>query len=134
MGFVWRDVVRDYELDCQGIVNNSNYLRYMEHARHQHLLSLGIDFAALHAAGVDLVVARSEIDFKSPLVSQDSYQVTSEIEVMGPVRFKISQQIFREKDQRLMAQGVHVCAAIRRSDGRPVRCPELLAKVEVGKK
>ena len=26
--------VRDYETDAQGIVNNANYLHYLEHTRH----------------------------------------------------------------------------------------------------
>ena len=28
--------VRDYEVDSQGIVNNANYLHYLEHTRHHH--------------------------------------------------------------------------------------------------
>ena len=28
-------MVRDYECDIQGIVNNANYLHFMEHTRHQ---------------------------------------------------------------------------------------------------
>ena len=45
--------VRDYECDLQGIVNNANYQHYLEHTRHEFLISVGISFAALHEQGVD---------------------------------------------------------------------------------
>ena len=54
--------VRDYECDLQGIVNNGVYLNYFEHARHSFLITKKIDFAGLHAEGIDLVVSRIEID------------------------------------------------------------------------
>ena len=63
--------VRDYELDIQSIVNNSVYQNYLEHARHEFLITKNIDFARLHEEGVDLVVTRIEIDFKQPLKSRD---------------------------------------------------------------
>ena len=40
--------VRDYECDLQGIVNNANYQHYLEHTRHEFLLSTGVSFAGLH--------------------------------------------------------------------------------------
>ena len=39
--------VRHYECDLQGIVNNSVYFNYLEHARHEFLFSNGVDFALL---------------------------------------------------------------------------------------
>ena len=44
--------VRDYECDMQGVVNNSVYQNYLEHARHEFLKMLGIDFAEMTRRGV----------------------------------------------------------------------------------
>ena len=67
------DKVRDYECDLQGVVNNANYLHYMEHTRHEFLLSLGENFSDLHDRGMDLFVARIEIQLKHSLRSGDRY-------------------------------------------------------------
>ena len=37
--FETRMEVRDYECDIEGIVNNANYLHYLEHTRHLFLKS-----------------------------------------------------------------------------------------------
>lgn len=65
--------VRDYECDLQGIVNNANYQHYLEHTRHEFLLSAGVSFAGLHEQGVDPVVARINMAFKTPLRSGDEF-------------------------------------------------------------
>ena len=54
--YIHEDMVRDYECDLQGIVNNANYLHYMEHTRHEFLRHNGISFAQLHAEGCDAVI------------------------------------------------------------------------------
>lgn len=67
--------VRDYELDCQGIVNNSVYQNYLEHTRHKFLHSLGVSFSKLHEEGIDAVVAKVEIAYKSSLSGDDKFVV-----------------------------------------------------------
>ena len=47
--------VRDYECDIEGIVNNANYLHYMEHTRHLFLQKCGLSFAEMHRKGVDVI-------------------------------------------------------------------------------
>lgn len=42
--------VRDYEVDCQGIVNNANYLHYLEHTRHEFCQQAGLSFRDPNAA------------------------------------------------------------------------------------
>ena len=63
--------VRDYECDLQGIVNNSVYFNYLEHARHEFLHAKGVDFAKLAREKINLVVLRSEMDYKASLVPGD---------------------------------------------------------------
>ena len=65
--------VRDYECDIQGIVNNANYLHYIEHTRHLFLQKTGLSFADLHEQGTDAVVARMNLQFKTPLRCDDYF-------------------------------------------------------------
>lgn len=117
--FVWEGEVRDNETDFQGIVNNANYFIYMAHARHKHLQSLGIDIGAMHLRGLDLVLVRTEIDFKDSLRGGDEFMVTSKLEAMGRIRFLFVQQVIRKNDQKIMVDAKNIGVGIDRSSGRP---------------
>ena len=71
--FETRMEVRDYECDIEGIVNNANYLHYTEHTRHRFLKHAGLSFARMHEKGVDAVVARMNLAFKTPLRCDDEF-------------------------------------------------------------
>lgn len=92
--------VRDYECDLQGIVNNANYQHYMEHARHEFILSEGISFADLHNRGIDCVVARITMSFKAPLRSGDEFLSCVNVQKEG-ARYVFYQDIIRQSDQTL---------------------------------
>ena len=94
------DRVRDYECDLQGIVNNANYQHYMEHARHEFILSEGISFADLHNRGIDCVVARITMSFKAPLRSGDEFLSCVNVQKEG-ARYVFYQDIIRQSDQTL---------------------------------
>jgi acyl-CoA thioester hydrolase len=110
--------VRDYECDLQGVVNNANYQHYLEHARHEYLLSKGVSFAGLHSEGIDLIVTKVEIDYKFPLRSRDRFVVKLRTEREGNVRLLFIQEICRIPDEKLI-----VCArvtGVATKKGRPV--------------
>jgi acyl-CoA thioester hydrolase len=86
----------------QGIVNNSVYQNYLEHARHEFLLSKGVDFAELARQKINLVVLRAELDYKLPLVSGDEFYVETVVVQSSRVRFDFLQNIYRKRDQKLM--------------------------------
>jgi acyl-CoA thioester hydrolase len=117
--------VRDYECDLQGVVNNANYQHYLEHARHEFLISKGISFAGLHNEGIDLIVTRVEIDYRFPLRSRDKFFITVDIERSGNVRLVFKQEIFRLNDKKQIASARVTGVATR--NGRPVS-PGILVK------
>ena len=92
--------VRDYELDLQGIVNNSVYQNYLEHTRHEFLLENNVSFDELHQRGIDAVVARIEMAFKASLRSGDSF--VSRLYVKKEcVKYVFHQEIRRKTDNLL---------------------------------
>ena len=119
--------VRDYECDMQGIVNNAVYFNYLEHARHEFLHSKGIDFAALARDGINLVVVRSEMDYKGSLTSGDLFQVTVVYEEISKLRFGFRQQVIRSRDGAVMLQALVIGTALN-ARGRPF-APEALALI-----
>ena len=97
--------VRDYECDLQGIVNNANYQHYLEHTRHEFLLSTGVSFAALHEQGVDPVVARINMAFKTPLKSGDEFVSKLAMKKEG-IKYVFYQDIFRASDNKVAIKAV----------------------------
>ena len=95
--------VRDYECDLQGIVNNANYQHYLEHTRHEFLLSAGVSFAGLHEQGVDPVVARINMAFKTPLRSGDEFVSKLYMKKEG-IKYVFYQDIFRASDGKVCPQ------------------------------
>ncbi|MCQ2212935.1 MAG: acyl-CoA thioesterase [Bacteroidaceae bacterium] len=118
--FELKDKVRDYECDLQGIVNNANYQHFLEHCRHEFLLSHGISFAELHDKGTDAVVARLTMQFKLPLRSGDEYISKLWVKKDG-LKYVFMQDIFRASDMKLSirAQVESVCLVNGKLDESP---------------
>lgn len=91
--------VRDYEVDVQGIVNNANYLHYLEHARHEFCRACGVSFAEMHRAGIDPVLRRVDIRYIHPLTLGEDMRCTLTLRREG-ARFIFHQQIFGYPDGR----------------------------------
>jgi len=110
--------VRDYECDMDHVVNNAVYLNYLEHARHEFLLGIGIQFGELSKQGVSLVVTRIEADFKASLTSGDAFLVRTSFNRKGRIRLQFNQSIYRIPDNRLMLSAIVIGTALNER-GRP---------------
>ena len=96
--------VRDYECDIEGIVNNANYLHYAEHTRHLFLKERGLSFAEMHRKGVDAVVARMNLQFKTPLQCDDEFISKIAVEKEG-IKIVFHQYFYRASDNELCFRG-----------------------------
>lgn len=120
--------VRDYECDLQGVVNNAVYQNYLEHARHQFLRSNGVDFAALAAQGVNLMLISIALQFKAPLHPDELFEVTVKLKKTGRLKYLFEQQVIKE-DGQVMVQAQAVGVAVSET-GRPMVFQPLEALVE----
>ena len=119
--------VRDYECDMAGIVNNSVYLNYLEHARHEFIKAMGLDFKGLLNAGVITVVAHADLSYKTPLRSGDSFIVKIRIEHKG-VRYIFYQDIYRLPDNQLCMRGVITTTSL--INGKPATTDVIVNTIE----
>ncbi len=113
--------VRDYELDCEQIVNNANYLHYMEHARHVFCKEAGFPFIEMHKRGIDAVVRSIEVEYLTPLQSGDQFIVGLSVMRQGP-KFVFREDLFK-RDGTIIAKGIISCVVTK--NGKLTRGNEL---------
>lgn len=121
--FVLEMEVRDYELDCEAIVNNANYLHYIEHTRHKFCIDAGYPFIQMHNEGIDAVVRKMEIEYFSPLRSGDTFLSCINLERKGP-RFIFHQDIYKTDGEPVIKSVVNIVAL---KDGKLSRGDKIAA-------
>ncbi len=122
--------VRDYECDMQGHVNNSVYLNYLEHCRHEFIKELGLDFSELVKRGISLVIIRAEVDYKYSLCSGDRFMVGVILERVSPLRYRFVQDIYLLPEEKLVLKARVIGTGVS-AKGRP-QLPEEIS-VALGK-
>ena len=112
--------VRDYELDMYGVVNNAVYSKYLEHARHSLLNTVGINPARMTRDGQALTLSEISLRFRSPLRSGERFRVDVSVEKLAGARFVMTQTIVRLPGLELVLEA-RVTAVFIDERGRPQR-------------
>ncbi len=113
--------VRDYEVDVEGIVNNANYLHYLEMTRHEFCEAAGLSFAKMHEMGWAPVLRKAEIEYISPLHLGESMISKLALRRDG-ARFIFIQDIYRP-DGSPIIKAVTTCVCLE--DGKLTRGDKL---------
>ncbi len=121
----WEAEVRDYELDFQGIVNNACYFNYFDQARAKYFDSLGIDIETCARQKINIVLLKTEIEFKKSLRYKDVFLITSSFERMSKLRFCFKQKIYLKHNHELIAVAESVITCIEIETKKVVVIPKL---------
>ncbi|MBM2846916.1 MAG: putative thioesterase [Bacteroidetes bacterium] len=121
--------VRNYEIDWQGIVHNANYLLYFEVGRVAYLGDVGIkvDINTIqHDSKV--VVARNEIDYRSPARFGEVLDVYTRISYIRETSFVFEGFIEDSASKRLISENVSVHVWLDHRTDKPLRVQEEFRK------
>jgi acyl-CoA thioester hydrolase len=118
-GFVHREAIRFRDLDALGHVNNAVYLTYLETARVAFMLAQG---TAASFDDLAIIVARIEIDFRSPLGFEGDVEVGVRPGRFGTKSFDLEYEL--RASGRLVAEAKSVCVGYDYSRGETVPIPD----------
>ena len=113
-------IVRTYECDSYGHVNNANYLHYLEYARQDALKQMNFDYPAMLKAGYRVYVAKIEIEYKKPAFVDEELEISTWPLKKGAVSGVLAQEIKRGGVLLVTAK---VTWAFVDSGGQPVKIP-----------
>ncbi|MBA2475609.1 MAG: acyl-CoA thioesterase [Actinobacteria bacterium] len=117
--FVHEEVVRWRDLDSFGHVNNAVYLTYLEQSRFAYLEHLGL---VREQADMAMILARVEIDFRSPLAAGERFGVGVRPARIGTKSFALEHEL--RSGERLVASARGVLVGYDYGSGETVAIPE----------
>jgi acyl-CoA thioester hydrolase len=108
------------DIDVAGHVNNAVYLTYLETVRIRYLIeALGPQFAY----EVSLILARIEIDFRSPARFPETLELGARVTRLGTKSFDMEHEV-RGRDGRLVLEASSVLVAYDYEANAPMAVPE----------
>jgi acyl-CoA thioester hydrolase len=114
--------VRFADTDLQAIVFNANYLTYYDVAWTEYFRELGFEWKDILALGVDTVLARTTMEFKSPAKFDEVLEVYTRISKIGTTALTFEFEIYRAGEDRLIgsASSLYVCVDPKTLKSTPV--------------
>ena len=116
MSFVHSEVVRFNDCDPMGHVNNAIFSTYLEQAR---LAWFGSDE---EMPLTDVILARTEIDFRSPVTVGETVEVSVEPTRLGTKSFELAYEL--RAGGRLVAEAKSVLVGYDYGQARSTEIPE----------
>ena len=108
--------VRFADMDSLGHVNNAVYLTYFEQVRMAYWMHV---MKKADLSGMNMILARAEVDFRSPLIAPETIEVGVGCTSIGRTSFVLQQDMHERKTGRLVAEARKVLVHYDYAVGRP---------------
>ena len=115
-----------HHTDCGGVVYYANDLKFLEEARTEFFEKKGVLIGTLAKEGLLFVVARQEIDYKSPSFYADILDIDARIESIGAAKIEFTNQI-KNQVGKIIAAARTIVVCIDR-DFKPKQIPHDIRK------
>ena len=112
------------DTDSGGVVYYANYLKFLERARTEAIISIGYSNKKLSDEhGVLIIVKSCKINFIKPAKLEDKIQIYSTINSVKKVSFIVNQTIKLKKQELVKAE---ILLATVNKNGKPIKIPDVL--------
>lgn len=121
--------VRTYEVDSQGIVHNTNYLRYFENGRIEYRRSFGVTLneRGVFTDGLKVLVAHNSIDYFYPAFLDEELKIYTRIAWIKNSSFCFESLIKNKITDKTLCQGKGVLVSIDEED-KPKTIPDFFVE------
>jgi len=114
------------DTDAGGVVYYANYLKFLERARSEALLEVGLSNLKIKRDYGALIVVKScNIDFNKSALLENKLNINSVVTSFSKTSFTMSQSIYRKKDN-IVKSKVHLVFVNEKS--KPIKIPEKILK------
>ncbi len=111
-----------HDTDCGGVVYYANYLKYLEQARTEFFAEKGISIKELADSGTYFVVARQELDYKSPAAYGDILEVYALPGQVSAVKIEFEHEV-KNSGGKVVCQGKTLLVCVDK-DFKPKAMPQ----------
>ena len=92
------------DMDAYQHINNTVYFRYFEDIRMAYFEKIGVN-AHMEQHNQAPILARTECDFRSPLIYPDQIVIATNCQPLSEKKFNMDYVIYSEQQDRLVAEG-----------------------------
>ena len=114
------------DTDSGGVVYYANYLKFLERARTEALLTIGLSNSIIKDKfGAYIIVKSCNIDYKKPAYLEDNLCVTSFIKSATKTSFLMNQTV--SKNDEIIADA-QINLVFINENGKPIKIPDIISK------